>query len=127
MKQTNQNNTERATRMCRIDIRVTQAQADEIEKQMALCGMNRSEYCRKLITGHKPRKRLSQEELKALNLLADSRAELIHIRNVLKGKPEEFKLQCFRSVSYMQWWIAAVDSVIRRWTDIIKTARLNSL
>lgn len=46
MKQTNQNNTERATRMCRIDIRVTQAQADEIEKQMALCGMNRSEYCR---------------------------------------------------------------------------------
>ena len=103
----------------RLTIRFTNEEKAEIIEKANACGLKPNEYCRRLILGHKPRLRMTQEEIDAINTLGDARADLIRINNVLKKKSEDFKLQLFGSISFIIWWMQAVGNLIDTWKGIM--------
>lgn len=103
----------------RLTIRFTNEEKAEIIEKANACGLKPNEYCRRLILGHKPRLRMTQEEIDAINTLADARADLIRINNVLKKKSEDFKLQLFGSISFIILWMQAVGNLIDTWKGIM--------
>ena len=103
----------------RLTIRFTNEEKAEIIEKANACGLKPNEYCRRLILGHKPRLRMTQEEIDAINTLGDARADLIRINNVLKKKSEDFKLQLFGSISFIVLWMQAVGILIDTWKGIM--------
>lgn len=103
----------------RLTIRFTNEEKAEIIEKANACGLKPNEYCRRLILGHKPRLRMTQEEIDAINTLGDARADLIRINNVLKKKSEDFKLQLFGSISFIRLWMQAVGNLIDTWKVIM--------
>ena len=103
----------------RLTIRFTNEEKAEIIEKANACGLKPNEYCRRLILGHKPRLRMTQEEIDAINTLGDARADLIRINNVLKKKSEDFKLQLFGSSSFIRLWMQAVGNLIDTWKGIM--------
>lgn len=103
----------------RLTIRFTNEEKAEIIEKANACGLKPNEYCRRLILGHKPRQRMTQEEIDAINTLGDARADLIRINNVLKKKSEDFKLQLFGSISFILLWMQAVGNLIDTWKGIM--------
>lgn len=103
----------------RLTIRFTNEEKAEIIEKANACGLKPHEYCRRLILGHKPRLRMTQEEIDAINTLGDARADLIRINNVLKKKSEDFKLQLFGSISFIRLWMQAVGNLIDTWKVIM--------
>ena len=103
----------------RLTIRFTNEEKAEIIEKANACGLKPNEYCRRLILGHKPRLRMTQEEIDAINTLGDARADLIRINNVLKKKSEDFKLQLFGSISFIRLWMQAVGNLIDTWSGIM--------
>ena len=103
----------------RLTIRFTNEEKAEIIEKANACGLKSNEYCRRLILGHKPRLRMTQEEIDAINTLGDARADLIRINNVLKKKSEDFKLQLFGSISFIRLWMQAVGNLIDTWKGIM--------
>jgi hypothetical protein len=104
----------------RLTIRFTNEEKAEIIEKANACGLKPNEYCRRLILGHKPRLRMTQEEIDAINTLGDARADLIRINNVLKKKSEDFKLQLFGSISFIRLWMQAVGNLIDTWKGIME-------
>ena len=102
-----------------LTIRFTNEEKAEIIEKANACGLKPNEYCRRLILGHKPRLRMTQEEIDAINTLGDARADLIRINNVLKKKSEDFKLQLFGSISFIILWMQAVGNLIDTWKGIM--------
>ena len=103
----------------RLTIRFTNEEKAEIIEKANACGLKPNEYCRRLILGHKPRLRMTQEEIDAINTLGDARADLIRINHVLKKKSEDFKLQLFGSISFIILWMQAVGNLIDTWKGIM--------
>lgn len=103
----------------RLTIRFTNEEKAEIIEKANACGLKPNEYCRRLILGHKPRLRMTQEEIDAINTLGDARADLIRINNVMKKKSEDFKLQLFGSISFIILWMQAVGNLIDTWKGIM--------
>lgn len=103
----------------RLTIRFTNEEKAEIIEKANVYGLKPNEYCRRLILGHKPRLRMTQEEIDAINTLGDARADLIRINNVLKKKSEDFKLQLFGSISFIRMWMQAVGTLIDTWKGIM--------
>lgn len=103
----------------RLTIRFTNEEKAEIIEKANACGLKPNEYCRRLILGHKPRLRMTQEEIDAINTLGDARADLIRINNVLMKKSEDFKLQLFGSISFIRLWMQAVGTLIDTWKGIM--------
>lgn len=103
----------------RLTIRFTNEEKAEFIEKANACGLKPNEYCRRLILGHKPRLRMTQEEIDAINTLGDARADLIRINNVLKKKSEDFKLQLFGSISFIRLWMQAVGNLIDTWKGIM--------
>lgn len=103
----------------RLTIRFTNEEKAEIIEKANVCALKPNEYCRRLILGHKPRLRMTQEEIDAINTLGDARADLIRINNVLKKKSEDFKLQLFGSISFIRMWMQAVGTLIDTWKGIM--------
>ena len=116
MKSKNPNTPKGRTR--HIDIRLTEEEYEMVVKKATECGMTLSSYGRKLFQGHRPSRRLTHDEMQALNSLSDARADLIRIQNTLKGKPDTVKKQYFRDATFMRLWIASVDKLIVRWGQI---------
>ena len=103
----------------RLTIRFTNEEKAEIIEKANACGLKPNDYCRRLILGHKPILRMTQEEIDAINTLGDARADLIRINNVLKKKSEDFKLQLFGSISFIRLWMQAVGNLIDTWKGIM--------
>ncbi len=82
------------------------------------CGISLNRYLTETGLKHHPRKRLTKDEVDALNSLAFARTDLIKITNVLQGKTEEEKLKLFRTEKFMTWWIKSVAELIRHWYSI---------
>lgn len=101
-----------------IDIRLTEDEYTMVVNKANECGLTLSDYGRRLLQNHRPNKRLSIDEVHALNSLSDARADLIRVQNVLKSKPDEIKRQYFRDATFMRTWIASVDRLIIRWGQI---------
>lgn len=113
-----QTQTKRQTRDQRVYIRMTEEEYRKALDTASECGMTLSQYGRRLFSDHKPRLRLSNKEVEAINTLSDARADLIRLQNVLKGKPDEIKRRYFHDDQYMRAWIAAANGLIVRWGQI---------
>ena len=103
----------------RLTIRFTNEEKAEIIEKANACGLKPNEYCRRLILGHKPRLRMTQEEIDAINTLGEERAEHNRTKNMLKKKSEDFKLQLFGSISFIILWMQAVGNLIDTWKGIM--------
>lgn len=106
-------------RTCRIAIRLTKEEKAILEKNALECATTPSDYARKRILGHSPKRRLSPEELQAFLNLADARGELVHISNALKGKSQEERLRYFGDAAFMQNWINASTFLINRLSEMM--------
>ena len=77
------------------------------------CGISLNRYLTETGLKHHPRKRLTKDEVDALNSLAFARTDLIKITNVLQGKTEEEKLKYFKAEKFMSWWIKTSAELIQ--------------
>ena len=94
---------------------------EEWQKLLALaeeCGISFSRYVVETGLNHHPRKRLTREEVHAIDSLLDARQDLIKIRNILSRLSDGEKIKYFRSEKFMRWWINASVELIRHWYSI---------
>ncbi len=108
------------TRSRRIEARVTDAELKRIVALAEQCGLTLSDYLRRCALGHRPKRRLSEREMEALCSLTDARAELIHIRNALKGRSQQERQRYFGNPRFMEQWIVAVNRLVEQWDNIVR-------
>ena len=68
----------------KINFRCGDLEADLIRKKAAECGLSTSDYCRQVILGYHPRKRLTDEELETLTDVRKLCADMVHITNLFR-------------------------------------------
>ena len=90
----------------------------QLKEHSKECGISMNRYLTETGLKHHPRKRLTKEEVDALNSLAFARTDLIKISSVLQGKTEAEKLKLFKSEKFMAWWIKASAELIQHWYSI---------
>ena len=90
----------------------------QLKEHSKECGISLNRYLTETGLKHHPRKRLTKEEVDALNSLAFARTDLIKISSVLQGKTEAEKLKLFKSEKLMAWWIKASAELIQHWYSI---------
>jgi hypothetical protein len=98
--------------------RCTQKEHEQLQTLARECGMSLSRYVVETALKHHPRKRLTKEEVDALNSLAIARTNLIKISNVLSKKTAEEKAHYFKGVKFMRWWVDVVTELIQHWYSI---------
>ncbi len=108
------------TRSRRIEARVSDAELNRIVALAAQCGLTLSDYLRRCALGQRPKRRLSEREIEALCSLTDARAELIHIRNALKGRSRQERQRYFGNPRFMEQWIVAVNRLVEQWDNIVR-------
>ena len=91
------------------------SQLKELAKE---CGISLNCYLTETGLKHRPRQRLTKEEVDALNSLAFARTDLIKISNVLSNMTDEEKLKLFKSEKFMTWWIKSVAELVQHWYSI---------
>ena len=106
-----------------IDFRVNDEEFDKDRAIAESCGLEVSDYCRKLYTGHEPKYHLTDHEIEAYKSLTDARGDLVHIRSALKGKTQEQIRAYFNDDDFMRLWISAVNRIIKQWDDILEQLR----
>ena len=101
-----------------MDFRCEELEADLIRKNASECGLSTSNYCRQVILGYRPRKRLTDEELETLTDVRKLCADMVHINNFFRqGKyPKMMASGLCHSVqgtaSMLARWIGAKDEDI---------------
>lgn len=104
----------------RIEARVTDAELESIVALAQQCGLTLSGYLRRCALGQHPKQRLNDREIGALCSLTDARAELIHIRNALKGRAQQERQRYFGNSRFMEQWIVAVNRLVEQWDNIVR-------
>ncbi len=117
---TTDNKKSGTTRSRRIEARVTDAELNRIVSLAAQCGLTLSDYLRRCALGQRPKRRLSDREIEALCSLTDARAELIHIRNALKGRSQQERQRYFGNPRFMEQWIVAMNRLVEQWDNIVR-------
>jgi len=97
----------------------------QLKEHSKECGISLNRYLTETGLKHHPRKRLTKEEVDALNSLAFARTDLIKISSVLQGKTEAEKLKLFKSEKFMAWWIKASAELIQHWYSIEENIATN--
>lgn len=105
----------------RIEARVSNAELDRIVALAQQCGLTLSGYLRRCALGQHPKQRLNDREIEALCSLTDARAELIHIRNALKGRSQQERQRYFGNPRFMEQWIMAVNRLVEQWDNIVRS------
>lgn len=108
------------TRSSRIEARVSDAELKRIVALAAQCGLTLSNYVRRCALGQHPKQRLNDREIDALCSLTDARSELVHIRNVLKGRSQQERQRYFGNPRFMEQWIVAVNRLVEQWDSIVR-------
>ena len=93
--------------------RCTKEELKQLQALAKECGISLSRYVVETGLKHRPRMRLTKEEVDALNSLAIARTDLIKISNVLSKKTAEEKARFFKNEKFMRWWIDAVAGLIQ--------------
>ena len=62
----------------KLDFRCGELEADLIRKNASEYGLSTSNYCRQVILGYRPRKRLTDEELETLTDVRKLCADMVH-------------------------------------------------
>jgi len=102
----------------RITLRFTPSEYDNILKKASECGRTKSDYAQSCVIGHLPCYLMTDEQTKALMSLADARADIQNIANVLHGQPQEVRRKYFKNSFFMEAWINGANSIIRKWKGI---------
>ena len=68
----------------KLNFRCGELEADLIRKNASECGLSTSNYCRQVILGYRPRKRLTDEELETLTDVRKLCADMVHINNFFR-------------------------------------------
>ena len=105
--------------------RCTDEDFEKLQELAKECGLSLSRYVVETGLKHHPRKRLTKEEVEALNSLAFARTDLINISNVLAKKTEAEKLKLFKTVKFMRWWLDSVAELIQHWYSIEENITTN--
>lgn len=108
------------TRSRRIEARVTDTELGRIVRLAQQCDMTLSNYVRRCALGQHPKQRLNDREIDALCSLTDARSELVHIRNVLKGRSQQERQRYFGNPRFMKQWIVAVNRLVEQWDNIVR-------
>ncbi len=96
-----------------IDTRFTTEEFDTVTELAKKCGMCRSKYMRMVALGHKPRHRLTEEELAAINTLDGCRRGLQRFTNKVDAMLPQDKAQVFGSIDYTIEWRKKVDFILK--------------
>ncbi len=91
-----------------------------INEKAQECGLCPSEYIRMVATSHKPRQRLTVEELSAIDTLEGCRKQLQQFLNRVEGMTDDQRKQLFRDPAYYKQWKEYVEAIIIEWTNIRK-------
>lgn len=116
------------TKKPQTDVYTYRCTSDEHQRLQTLareCGLSLSRYVVETGLNHRPRQRLTKEEVDALNTLAMARVDLIKISNVLAKKTDAEKRLYFRSEKFMRWWVDAVAALIQHWYSIEENITTN--
>ncbi len=116
----NKKDIEVSRRTKRLDSRVTPQEYFTVKENAQNCGLTISDYMRKCALGHKPKRHLTEREIKAYCSLADARGDLVHIRSALKGKSQDQIKRYFNNDRFMRSWIEAVTNIILQWDKIVE-------
>lgn len=108
------------TRSRRIEALVTDAELGYIVRLAQQCGLTLGNYVRRCALGQHPKQRLNDREIDALCSLTDARSELVHIRNVLKGRSQQERQRYFGNPRFMEQWIVAVNRLVEQWDNIVR-------
>ena len=106
-------------------IRCTEEELKRLQTHAKECGLSLSRYVVETGLKHRPRMRLTKNEVDALNSLAIARTDLIKISNVLSKKTAEEKARFFKNEKFMRWWIDAVAGLIQHWYSIEENIATN--
>ena len=68
----------------KINFRCGDLEADLIRKKAAECGLSTSDYCRQVILGYRPKKRLTDDEMQKLTDVRKLCADMVHITNLFR-------------------------------------------
>ena len=98
--------------------RCTEEELKRLQTHAKECGLSLSRYVVETGLKHRPRMRLTKDEVDALNSLAIARTDLIKISNVLSKKTAEEKARFFKNEKFMRWWIDAIAGLIQDWYSI---------
>ena len=96
--------------------RCTKEELKQLQTLAKECGISLSRYVVETGLKHRPRMRLTKEEVDALNSLA----------NVLSKKTAEEKARFFKNEKFMRWWIDAVAGLIQHWYSIEENIATNA-
>ena len=106
--------------------RCTEEELKRLQTHAKECGLSLSRYVVETGLKHRPRMRLTKNEVDALNSLAIARTDLIKISNVLSKKTAEEKTRFFKNEKFMRWWIDAVAGLIQHWYSIEENIATNA-
>ncbi len=102
----------------KVTFRVTEEEKVRIEELAAQCGLLPSEYLRKVALGHRPRHRLTLEELTAIDTLSTCKRQLQQFLNRVKGMTESQRNMLFRDPEYYRKWKGYCEDIIKTWSNI---------
>ena len=105
--------------------RCTKEELMQLQTLAKECGLSLSRYVVETGLKHRPRMRLTKDEVDALNSLAIARTDLIKISNVLSKKTAEEKARFFKNEKFMRWWIDAIAGLIQHWYSIEENIATN--
>lgn len=122
MKMTNTENKNQAKetprRTLRLEARVTKEEYAKVAELAQTCGLSMSDYIRRVATGHKPHRRLTEREIEALNSLSDARGDIQSIVAAVKNIQADRRALYFGNPQFVENWMKAALPLIKRWKEI---------
>lgn len=122
MKMTNTKNKNQAKetprRTLRLEARVTKEEYAKAAELAQTCGVSMSDYIRLVATGHKPRRRLTEREIEALNSLSDARGDIQRIVSAVRNIQADRRALYFGNPQFVEKWMGAALPLMKRWEQI---------
>ena len=122
MKMTNTKNKNQAKetsrRTLRLEARVTKEEYAKAAELAQTCGLSMSDYIRRVATGHKPRRRLTEREIEALNSLSDARGDIRRIVSAVRNIQADRRALYFGNPQFVEKWMGAALPLMKRWEQI---------
>lgn len=105
-------------RTLRLEARVTKEEYAKVAELAQTCGLSMSDYIRRVATGHKPHRRLTEREIEALNSLSDARGDIQSIVAAVKNIQADRRALYFGNPQFVENWMKAALPLIKRWKEI---------
>ena len=101
-----------------LEARVTKEEYDKAVEIAKTCGLSLSDYIRRISTGHKPRRRLSDKEAEALSSLSDARGDILRIVSAVRDIQADRRALYFGNPQFVEKWMKATVPLMKRWEQI---------